>query len=88
MLGMTKKQISWISSLELILMYLVTVGVGSLLSAVFSHLFYLIFVNLIHSPNLTLQFQISAFILTALVFAFIFGFLALVGLVKVKKPLP
>lgn len=88
MLGMTKKQISWISNLELILMYLVTVGVGSLLSAVFSHLFYLIFVNLIHSPNLTLQFQISAFILTALVFAFIFGFLALVGLVKVKKTSP
>lgn len=88
MLGMNKKQVSWVSTLELILMYFVTVGVGSLLSAIFSHLFYLIFVNLVHSTNLTLQFQIGAFTLTAFIFAFIFGFLALVGLLKIGKTSP
>ncbi|EHI69536.1 efflux ABC transporter, permease domain protein [Streptococcus ictaluri 707-05] len=42
-LGMNKKQVSLVSSIELFLMFLATVVAGSILSAIFSHLFHLIF---------------------------------------------
>ncbi|MGT2935467.1 FtsX-like permease family protein [Streptococcus castoreus] len=88
MLGMNKKQVVWVSTIELFFMYLVTVGLGSVLSAIFSHFFYLIFANLLHSTNLSLQFRLSAFTLSAIIFALIFGLLALVGLVKIRKTSP
>lgn len=47
-LGMTKKQIGLVSILELWILFLAVIIIGSIASYIFSHLFYLIFVNLVH----------------------------------------
>ncbi|RLU33495.1 ABC transporter permease [Streptococcus iniae] len=47
-LGMTKKQVGLVSTIELIILFFLTIVGGSVFSAIFSHLFYLIFVNLVH----------------------------------------
>lgn len=87
-LGMTKKQVGLISTLELVIIYFFTIVIGSLVSAIFSHVFYLIFVNLIHYDQLRLTLSPSAFIITILSFAFIFLICEIVGLIKIRKTSP
>lgn len=87
-LGMNKKQVGLVSTLELVFMYLGTVVVGSILSAIFSHVFYLIFANLVRAVHLELQINPVAFIYTTLIFAAIFGLLEVVGLIKIRKTSP
>ncbi|VTS25333.1 transporter permease [Streptococcus pseudoporcinus] len=76
-LGMNKKQIGLVLSFELWMMYLAIVVIGCFSSFVFSHLFYLIFANLIHYNQLQLQVNSSAFAMTSLAFAAIFMLLTL-----------
>ncbi|HEL0442642.1 TPA: ABC transporter permease [Streptococcus equi subsp. zooepidemicus] len=87
-LGMNKKQVGLVSTIELVFMYLGTVVVGSILSAIFSHVFYLIFANLVRAVHLELQINPVAFIYTTLIFAAIFGLLEVVGLIKIRKTSP
>ncbi|NGL84783.1 ABC transporter permease [Streptococcus equi] len=87
-LGMNKKQVGLVSTIELVFMYLGTVVVGSILSAIFSHVFYLIFANLVGAVHLELQINLVAFIYTTLIFAAIFGLLEVVGLIKIRKTSP
>ncbi|HEL1196407.1 TPA: ABC transporter permease [Streptococcus equi subsp. zooepidemicus] len=87
-LGMNKKQVGLVSTLELVFMYLGTVVVGSILSAIFSHVFYLIFANLVRAVHLELQINPVAFIYTTLIFAAIFGLLEVFGLIKIRKTSP
>ncbi|HEL0614651.1 TPA: ABC transporter permease [Streptococcus equi subsp. zooepidemicus] len=87
-LGMNKKQVGLVSTIELVFMYLGTVVVGSILSAIFSHVFYLIFANLVGAVHLELQINPVAFIYTTLIFAAIFGLLEVVGLIKIRKTSP
>ncbi|HEL0164220.1 TPA: ABC transporter permease [Streptococcus equi subsp. zooepidemicus] len=87
-LGMNKKQVGVVSTIELVFMYLGTVVVGSILSAIFSHIFYLIFANLVRAVHLELQINPVAFIYTTLIFAAIFGLLEVVGLIKIRKTSP
>ena len=44
MLGMNKKQVSFIASIELVILYMLVVLIGSILSGVFANLIYLFFI--------------------------------------------
>ncbi|QFG41020.1 ftsX-like permease family protein [Streptococcus mutans] len=79
-LGMNKKHIIWVSTLELIVAYLVTIILGTFLSAVLSNFFYLIFVNIIQYEDLNFQLTLPAFVINLILFAVIFLFLELVNI--------
>ncbi|MGT2750018.1 FtsX-like permease family protein [Streptococcus orisasini] len=84
-LGMNKKHIIWVSTLELIVAYLVTIILGSLLSAVFSNFFYLIFVNIIRYKELHFKLTLVAFIINTILFAAIFLILELVNIIRISR---
>lgn len=84
-LGMNKKHIIWVSTLELIVAYLVTIILGTFLSAVLSNFFYLIFVNIIQYEDLNFQLTLPAFVINLILFAVIFLFLELVNIIKISK---
>ena len=85
-LGMNKRQITGLSTIELGISYLITVVLGSLLSAVFSNFFYIIFVNLINYDDLNFKLSPSAFVITSALFAVIFLVLEIVNFsAKTKK---
>ncbi|VTS27780.1 transporter permease [Streptococcus porcinus] len=87
-LGMTKKQIGLLSVLELWILFLAVIIVGSIASYIFSHLFYLIFVNLVHYNKLQLEIAPIAVVQTSIVFALIFVLLMIIGLFKVRQTSP
>ncbi|MGT2957690.1 ABC transporter permease [Streptococcus bovimastitidis] len=87
-LGMTKKQIGFVSILELWILFLAVITIGSIASYIFSHLFYLIFVNLVHYNKLQLEIAPIAFVQTSIVFALIFVLLMTIGLFKVRQTSP
>lgn len=87
-LGMTKKQIGLVSILELWILFLAVIIIGSIASYIFSHLFYLIFVNLVHYNKLQLEITPIAFVQTSIVFALIFVLLMFIGLFKVGQTSP
>ncbi|MGT2932695.1 ABC transporter permease [Streptococcus catagoni] len=87
-LGMNKGQVGLVSTLELIMMYIATVFLGCLSSYIFSHLFYLIFVNLTHYDSLDLPFNFLPFLITTAVFLAIFILLEILGLRKIRKTSP
>lgn len=87
-LGMTKKQIGLVSILELWILFLAVIIIGSIASYIFSHLFYLIFVNLVHYNKLQLEIAPIAFVQTSIVFALIFVLLMFIGLFKVGQTSP
>lgn len=84
-LGMNKKQIIWLSTLELGIVYFLTVVLGSILSAIFSKLFYLIFVHLINYDQLHFSVSPVAFVISISVFAGIFLFLEVVNVIKISR---
>ncbi|HEN4308674.1 TPA: FtsX-like permease family protein, partial [Streptococcus agalactiae] len=55
-LGMNKRQVARVASLELFIIYIFLISIGSLFSAFFAKFIYLIFVNIInyHALNLSL----------------------------------
>lgn len=87
-LGMNRFQISLVSSIELIVIFGGVIILGSLLSAVFSQLFYLIFINLLHYNQLVMTLSPAAFISTAFAFAAIFFFLELISLFNIRRSSP
>lgn len=87
-LGMNRFQISLVSTIELIVIFVGVIILGSLLSAVFSQLFYLIFINLLHYNQLVMTLSPAAFISTAFAFAAIFFFLELISLFNIRRSSP
>lgn len=87
-LGMNKRQVGLVSTLELTLIFLILIVLGSAFSSIFANFLYLIFVNVINYDQLILTISPLAFILNALIFSGIFLVLALVGLHQVGKTSP
>lgn len=87
-LGMNRKQVSLVSTIELILSFVGIIILGSVLSAIFSQLFYLIFVNLLHYDKLILSLSPVAFILNIVAFAVIFVLLEIVNLITIHRSSP
>ncbi|MBM7642288.1 FtsX-like permease family protein [Streptococcus loxodontisalivarius] len=87
-LGMNKRQVGLIASLELGIIYVLLLVFGSLFSAVFANFLYLIFVNLIHYDQLIMTYSALPFILNILIFTGIFLVLELVGLRRILKTSP
>ncbi|SDJ70653.1 FtsX-like permease family protein [Streptococcus gallolyticus] len=87
-LGMNRFQISLVSTIELLVIFMGVIILGSLLSAVFSQLFYLIFINLLHYNQLVMTLSPAAFISTAFAFAAIFFFLELISLFNLRRSSP
>lgn len=88
MLGMNKKKVSLIASLELILIFLLVVVLGSVLASVFSNVLYLIFVNLTKYGELHFSISPLAFGMTAFLFAGIFFILELLAIRTIGKTSP
>lgn len=88
MLGMNKKQVSVVASIELIITYILVVLIGSILSAVFSNLSYLFFIKLIQFDDLKFTLNPLAFILTAVLFLAIFAFLMIIEVLIISKSSP
>ena len=87
-LGMNKRQVGWVSTLELGMIFLALITIGSVFSGIFANFLYLIFVNIINYDQLILTLSPVAFILNALLFAGIFFVLALSGLRRIGQTSP
>ncbi|HFI0418050.1 TPA: ABC transporter permease [Streptococcus suis] len=88
MLGMNKKKVALIASLELMMIFLLVVVLGSVLAGVFSNVLYLIFVNLTHYSDLHFGIDPLAFVMTAFLFAGIFFLLELLAIRTIGKTSP
>lgn len=87
-LGMNKRQVGLVSTIELAIIFLVLVVLGSLFSAILANFLYLIFVNVINYDQLILTLSPLAFIVNTLLFSGIFFVLALIGLRQIGKTSP
>lgn len=88
MLGMNKKKVALIASLELMMIYLLVVVLGSVLAGVFANVLYLIFVNITHYSDLHFGIDPLAFVMTAFLFAGIFFLLELLAIRTIGKTSP
>ncbi|HEM5605869.1 FtsX-like permease family protein [Streptococcus suis] len=88
MLGMNKKKVALIASLELMMIFLLVVVLGSVLAGVFANVLYLIFVNLTHYSDLHFGIDPLAFVMTAFLFASIFFLLELLAIRTIGKTSP
>ncbi|HFI0167610.1 TPA: ABC transporter permease [Streptococcus suis] len=88
MLGMNKKKVALIASLELMMIFLLVVVLGSVLAGVFSNVLYLIFVNLTNYSDLHFSISPLAFAMTAFLFAGIFFILELLAIRTIGKTSP
>ncbi|MER0122926.1 ABC transporter permease [Streptococcus sp. ZJ100] len=88
MLGMNKKKLALVATLELLMILILVIVLGSVLSAAFANLMYLIFVNLIHGTNLHFDISFLAMFLNSLIFAGIFFLLELLTIYKVQFTSP
>ncbi|MGR4070570.1 FtsX-like permease family protein [Streptococcus parasuis] len=88
MLGMNKKKVALIASLELMMIFLLVVVLGSILAGVFSNVLYLIFVNITHYSDLHFGIAPLAFVMTAFLFAGIFFLLELLAIRTIGKTSP
>ncbi|HEL1895756.1 TPA: FtsX-like permease family protein [Streptococcus suis] len=88
MLGMNKKKVALIASLELMMLFLLVVVLGSVLAGVFSNVLYLIFVNITHYSDLHFGIAPLAFVMTAFLFAGIFFLLELLAIRTIGKTSP
>ncbi|HEP1831596.1 TPA: FtsX-like permease family protein [Streptococcus suis] len=87
-LGMNKKKVALIASLELMMIFLLVVVLGSVLAGVFSNVLYLIFVNITHYSDLHFGIAPLAFVMTAFLFAGIFFLLELLAIRTIGKTSP
>ena len=87
-LGMNRRQVGLVSTIELAIMFVGVIVIGSILSAIFSQLFYLIFVNLLHYDKFVLTLSPLAFILTSVAFATIFALLEVINIVIIYRSSP
>ncbi|MEG3264896.1 FtsX-like permease family protein [Streptococcus suis] len=88
MLGMNKKKVALIASLELMMIFLLVVVLGSVLAGVFANVLYLIFVNLTNYSDLHFGIAPLAFAMTAFLFAGIFFILELLAIRAIGKTSP
>ncbi|MFM0786590.1 ABC transporter permease [Streptococcus suis] len=88
MLGMNKKKVALIAILELMMIFLLVVVLGSVLAGVFSNVLYLIFVNITHYSDLHFGIDPLAFVMTAFLFAGIFFLLELLAIRTIGKTSP
>ncbi|WP_270277954.1 FtsX-like permease family protein [Streptococcus infantarius] len=87
-LGMNRRQVGLVSTIELAIMFVGIIVIGSILSAIFSQLFYLIFVNLLHYDKFVLTLSPLAFILASVAFAAIFALLEVINIVIIYRSSP
>ena len=87
-LGMNKGQVGWVSTIELAIIFLFLILLGSAFSAIFANFLYLIFVNIVNYNQLILSLNPLAFFLNTLLFLGIFFILNLVGLHQIGKTSP
>lgn len=87
-LGMNRRQVGLVSTIELAIMFVGVIVIGSILSAIFSQLFYLIFVNLLHYDKFILTLSPLAFILVSVAFATIFALLEVINIVIIYRSSP
>lgn len=88
MLGMNKKKVALIASLELMMIFLLVVVLGSVLAGVFANVLYLIFVNITHYSDLHFGIAPLAFVMTAFLFASFFFILELLAIRTIGKTSP
>lgn len=88
MLGMNKKKVALIASIELILLFLAILLLGSILGTVFSNVLYLIFVNLVGYSELHFSVDPLAFVYSAFLFGGIFLVLEFLAIRKIGKTNP
>lgn len=84
-LGMNKRQISLVSTIELVTVFLLTLALGSIISSIFTRVFYLIFINLVHNSTLHFEVNIWSSFANIIVFFGIFVFLEIINLIKIKR---
>lgn len=87
-LGMNKRQVGWIATIELGLIFLGLMVFGIIFSSVFSKFLYLIFVNIINYDKLNLKLTVLPFVLTIIIFALTFLVLDLTTLWHIRKSSP
>ena len=88
MLGMNKKKVALVASIELFFIFLLVIVLGSALAGVFANVLYLIFVNLTNYSDLHFSISPLAFAMTAFLFAVIFCILALLAIRTIGKTRP
>ncbi len=88
MLGMNKKKVALIASIELFFIFLLVIVLGSVLAGVFANVLYLIFVNLTNYSDLHFSISPLAFAMTAFLFAGIFFLLELLAIRTIGKTSP
>lgn len=88
MLGMNKKKVALVASIELFFIFLLVIVLGSALAGVFANVLYLIFVNLTNYSDLHFSISPLAFAMTAFLFAGIFFILELLAIRTIGKPSP
>ena len=85
MLGMNKKKVALVASIELFFVFLWVIVLGSALAGVFANVLYLIFVNLTNYSDLHFSISPLAFAMTAFLFAVIFFILELLAIRTIGK---
>ncbi|MDG3131928.1 FtsX-like permease family protein [Streptococcus suis] len=88
MLGMNKKKVSLIASIELLFIFILILLLGSAFSSVFSNVLYLIFVNLTQYHELNFSVSPLAFVSTAFIFLGIFIVLECISIVTIRRTSP
>ncbi|MFI3101671.1 FtsX-like permease family protein [Streptococcus suis] len=88
MLGMNKKKVALVASIELFFIFLLVIVLGSALAGVFANVLYLIFVNLTNYSDLHFSIAPLAFVMTAFLFAGIFFLLELLAIRTIGKTSP
>uniref|UniRef100_UPI0028A09E5F FtsX-like permease family protein n=1 Tax=Streptococcus parasuis TaxID=1501662 RepID=UPI0028A09E5F len=87
-LGMNKKKVALVASIELFFIFLLLIVLGSALAGVFANVLYLIFVNLTNYSDLYFSISPLAFAMTAFLFAVIFFILELLAIRTIGKTSP
>ncbi|WFB91094.1 ABC transporter permease [Streptococcus parasuis] len=87
-LGMNKKKVALVASIELFFIFLLVIVLGSALAGVFANVLYLIFVNLTNYSDLHFSISPLAFAMTAFLFAVIFFILELLAIRTIGKTSP
>lgn len=85
MLGMNKKKVALVASIELFFIFFLVIVLGSALAGVFANVLYLIFVNLTNYSDLHFSISPLAFAMTAFLFAVIFFILELLAIRTIGK---
>ncbi|HEP1839703.1 TPA: ABC transporter permease [Streptococcus suis] len=88
MLGMNKKKVALVASIELLFIFFMVIMLGSALAGVFSNVLYLIFVNLTNYSDLHFSVSPLAFAMTTFLFAGIFFILELLAIRTIGKTSP